>query len=83
MAGTETEVAVNKANIEYLNEKIARVENLVEKKSQERYKMLGEILTQVKYTNGRVTKLERWQSYVGGAFATIAAVLAIFGVKIF
>ena len=83
MVGAETEIAVNKANIEFLGEKISRLERMIENKSNETYEICEKILEQAKYTNGRVTKLERWQSYVGGAFATVASILAIFGVKIF
>ncbi len=36
---------------------------------------LGEILKQTKITNGRVSKLERWQSYVLGFCAAVTLLL--------
>lgn len=38
---------------------------------------LGEILEQTKRTNGRVSKLEKWQSYLMGAVAMLGLVLSI------
>jgi hypothetical protein len=38
-------------------------------------KKLDEILTQVKITNGRVTSLETWRSYILGGMAVMSTVV--------
>jgi hypothetical protein len=43
---------------------------------------LDEILMQTKKTNGRVSKLEQWQSYVLGAVATLGFLIVAVAVPL-
>ena len=56
---TETQVAVI----------IERLDNVIERLDDLDGRRLASIETQTKATNGRVTALERWKSYILGALA--------------
>ncbi len=49
--------------------------SFLEKRLDNQDVSLGEILKQTKITNGRVSKLERWQSYVLGGCAVAVIVM--------
>ena len=43
------------------------------------YSKIGEILVQVKKTNGRVNRLEAWKDQCTGAFKVIAIITVVLG----
>jgi len=43
---------------------------------------LDRIENQVKFTNGRVRKLEKWRWGIGGAVAVLAFIVTIFGSQV-
>ena len=49
----------------------------VEEIRKDMYHKIGEILVQVKKTNGRVNKLESWKDQVSGALKIILIVAAL------
>ncbi len=54
-----------------LDQKFEQVKLFMEEKHEDNKVVLQEILTQTKTTNGRVNKLERWQSYMQGGMAVL------------
>ncbi len=54
-----------------LDMKFEQVKLFMEEKHEDNKVVLQEILTQTKTTNGRVNKLEKWQSYIQGGMAVI------------
>jgi len=59
-----------------LKEEIKGLKELIDFRFKSSDKVNDEILAQVKKTNGRVTKLEQWRTYITGAMAVILALIA-------
>lgn len=59
-----------------LKEEIKGLKELIEVKFEYTDKKLEDIHNQTKKTNGRVSKLEQWRTYITGAMAVLLLLIA-------
>lgn len=59
-----------------LKEEIKGLKELIEVKFEYTDKKLEDIHRQTKLTNGRVSKLEQWRTYITGAMAVLLLLIA-------